>query len=157
MTIFEKVRLGPGQLRAVAERRFGDADALRKTGENARANGAIYLGGFVVECLLKAKLLERFPWLHNASLPEGRSQEDQHLWSLCYRSHDLDEILAKLPEITDKLSRLEHGESNRLMQLLRYICGEWTIYARYSPRAADISDARKFLEQIKELKKWLLR
>ena len=89
----------PTQLRTVADRRFDDANALRRTGQNARANGAMYLGGFVIECLLKAQLLERSGWLQTARSPEGRNKEDRHLWSLCFRSHDLDEILARLPEI----------------------------------------------------------
>lgn len=97
VTIFEKVKLRPAQLRTVADRRLDDADALRKTGKNARANGAMYLGGLVVECLPKAKLLERFPWLQKAGSPEGRTSQEKRVWSLCYRSHDLDEILARLP------------------------------------------------------------
>ena len=155
LRIFKKVRLRPAQLRTVSHRRFDDADALRDTKENARANGAIYLGGFVIECLLKARLLERFPWLQSAGSPEGRPKEDQYLWSLCYRSHDLDEILAKIPEITERLSRLEQRESGRLSQSLKSICGQWTIYARYSPYNADIDDARKFLDEIEEIKPWL--
>lgn len=155
MKIFEKVRLRPTQLRTVAQRRLGDAEALRKTQQNARANGAIYLGGFVIECLLKAKLLERFTWLQSSGSPDKRSKDDRYLWSLCYRSHELDEILARLPEITMKLSRLEQGESNRLTQSLKSICGQWTIYARYSPYTADIDDAGVFLSQVQELKTWL--
>ena len=153
--IFAKCRLSPSQLRTVADRRFDDADALRRTGKNARANGAIYFGGFVIECLLKAKLLDEFSWLQNASSPEGRSRNDGHLWSLCYRSHDLDEILAKLPSITTKLSQQEQRGANRLTHSLRSICAQWTIHARYSPHTADIDDARDFLDQIKELKPWL--
>ena len=72
MRIFQKVRLRPTQLRTVANRRFGDAEALRETGQNARANGVMYLGGFVIECLLKAQLLERFRWLQSAGSPQGR-------------------------------------------------------------------------------------
>lgn len=155
MRIFKKVRLGPTQLRTVADRRFDDAAALRDTGLNARANGSMYLGGFVVECLLKAKLLERYKWLGSAGSPEGRSKNDRYLWSLCYRSHDLDEILAKLPEIQDRLSRMEQRESSRLTQSLKGICAQWTIYARYSPYTTSIDDARKFLNQIEELKPWL--
>jgi hypothetical protein len=155
MIIFKKVRLRPTQLRTVAERRFDDAETLRKSGQNARANGAMYLGGFVIECLLKAKLLERFPWLQSAGTAAGRSKTDQHLWSLCYRSHDLDEILDKIPEVVDRLSAMEGRQSNRLVQSLKSICGQWTIFARYSPYTADIDDARIFLEQIRELKSWL--
>jgi hypothetical protein len=151
MRIFQKIRLRPTQLRTVADRRFDDANTLRKTGQNARANGAMYLGGFVIECLLKAKLLERFSWLESAGSPMGRSKDDQYLWSLCYRSHDLEEILAKLPEIQDRLKR----ESDRLLYSLKRLCAQWTIYARYSPYNADIDDAREFLDQIEELKLWL--
>lgn len=155
MTIFRKVRLRPSQLRSVADRRFDDAEALRQTGRNTRANGAIYLGGFVIECLLKASLLERFKWLQSAGSPEGRSAEDRRLWSLCYRSHELDEILSRLPEVTHRLSRLEQRNGNRLLQSLKSICAQWTIFARYSPFYADIDDAREFLDRIKELKPWL--
>jgi hypothetical protein len=163
LRICEKCRLRPEQLRTVAARRFDDADALRRTGSNARANGAIYLGGFVVECLLKAKLLDEFPWLQNAGperKPAGnahrqRSKEDNRLHSLCYRPHDLDEILAKLPGIKAKLSELEQQESNRLTQSLMSICAEWTIYARYCPHSAHIDDAREFLDKIEELRIWL--
>ncbi|HWL94219.1 MAG TPA: hypothetical protein VNT79_11865 [Phycisphaerae bacterium] len=115
----------------------------------------MYLGGFVIECLLKARLLDRFKWLQSAGSPEGRSKGDQHLWSLCYRSHNLDEMLEKLPEITIKLSTQEQRESNRLVQSLKSICAQWTIYARYSPYNADSDDARNFLNQIRELKPWL--
>lgn len=152
MRIFQKVRLRPTQLRTVAARRFDDANALRQTRKNARANGAIYLGGFVVECLLKAKLLEKFAWLQTANSAEGRSKNDRHLWSLCYRLHDLDAILGKLPEIEQRLSSMEQRESSRLLQSLKSICAGWTIYARYSPYSADIDDARAFLDQIEELK-----
>ena len=153
--IFKRVRLRPTQLRTVADRRFDDAGALRATRQNARANGAMYLGGFVVECLLKARLLEKFQWLQSAGSPAGRSRDEQRLWSLCYRSHDLDEILAQLPEVTERLSRLEQRESNRLVQSLKSVCGQWTIFARYSPYNADIDDARRFLDVIEELKPWL--
>ncbi len=44
-SIFQKIKLRPTQLRTVAQRRFEDAECLRKTGVNARANGAMYLGG----------------------------------------------------------------------------------------------------------------
>src|SRR5260221_14265048 len=85
----------------------------------------------------------------------SRSKADQQVWSLCYRSHDLDEILAKLPEIIERLSRMEQRESTRLMQSLKSICGQWTIFARYSPYNADVEEARRFLDQIEELKPWL--
>ncbi len=115
----------------------------------------MYLGGFVIECLLKAKLLEKFAWLQSARSPEGRSKGDRHLWSLCYRSHDLDAILAKLPEVERRVSGMEQRGSKRLSQSLKSVCASWTVYARYSPYSADIDEAEAFLDQIKELMPWL--
>jgi hypothetical protein len=155
VNIFQKTKLRPAQLRTVADRRFDDAAALRDTGHNARANGAMYLGGFVIECLLKAMLLSQYPWLQNAAFPQNRSRADQHLWSLCYRSHDLDEIVARLPDVHTRLAQLEQRGSHRLTQSLKSICAQWSIFARYSPHSADIDDARRFLDQIEELKPWL--
>ncbi|GMU21650.1 MAG: hypothetical protein AMXMBFR13_17410 [Phycisphaerae bacterium] len=59
ISVFSRERLKPSQLRMVAERRWGDADCLRHSGLNSRANGAMYLAGFAIECLLKAALLEK--------------------------------------------------------------------------------------------------
>jgi hypothetical protein len=127
---------------------------LRKSG-NKHANGAMYLGGFVFECLLKARLMECYPWLQSAGSAEGRTRDESYLWSLCYRSHDLDEILARLPEIRKRLSEFDQRTSQRLWQNLTNICGTWTIYARYSPESATMQEAEVFLESVKDLKKWL--
>ena len=115
----------------------------------------MYLGGFVIECLLKAHLLDAYGWLQSARSPEGRSTSEQRLWNLCYRSHELDEILDKLPSVTDRLQAAEREGHSRLLDGLKKLCGQWTIYARYSPRQADIEDAREFLARLKEVKKWL--
>jgi hypothetical protein len=153
--IFDRIRLRPEQARTVAEQRFGDAEALRRTGRNARANGAMYLGGFVVECLLKAQLLERFPWLQSTGSPDSLGRTQQRLWSLCYRSHDLDEILGRLPEVTRRLAALEQRGHSRLLQGLKSVCGQWTVFARYSPRSATMAEASAFLDRIQEPRQWL--
>ena len=154
--IFDRTRLSPGQLRTVANRRFDDAKYLRNSGNNARANGAMYLAGFVLECLLKARLLERYSWLQS----HGRSKiltarRERVIWDLCYRSHDLAGILECLPELRGRFDGLGQREGNRLWQNLTSICGQWTIFARYSPKSANITEAGEFLDQIKEIKEWL--
>jgi hypothetical protein len=138
----------------VADRRFDDAQVLRETGLNARANGAIYMGGFAIECLLKAMLLDKYKWLEDSRYPERRSATEQRMWWLCHRSHDLEAILSYLPEVRQKLSCGEQRGAPRLSQSLKSVCS-WTIFARYSPAAADMNDARIFLDQIRELKSWL--
>ena len=102
--IFTKLHLTPGQLRAVAERRFDDAVCLLESGENARATGAMYVGGFVIECLLKALLLERHPNLIGSVDPAKLSASDRRLFELLY-SHELDEMVLYLPEVEGSCRR----------------------------------------------------
>lgn len=151
--IFERVRLNANQLRTVAERRFGDAQALCATGENERANGAMYLAGFVIECLLKAHLLERFP--HLGPRPAPADENERRIWSLLFRLHDLDEMLEHLPELRARLQTTQSPHGGNILSRLKTICGSWTVFARYSPRSATIREASSFLGLVRELKKWL--
>jgi len=153
--IFEKHRLRPTQLRTVADRRFDDAQFLCDSKKNARANAAMYLGGFVLECLLKAKLMEKYTWLQSVSSPEGRPKDDHKIWSLCYRSHNLDEILERIPEIDNEIERREQKGQTRLLQSLKILCAQWNIYARYSTHSTDCTEARRFVDSIKELRQCL--
>ena len=153
--IFKKLRLTPGQLRAVAERRFADAQCLLDSRRMERANGAIYMAGFVIECLLKALLLERHPNLQTKVDPAKLSPSDAEVHSLVYRRHDLDDMLGFLPEIQTKLSRIESRFGQIIWSEFNAACVEWTVYARYSPRNAKLDEAESFLATVKEVKKWL--
>ena len=114
----------------------------------------MYLGGFVLECLLKAKLLEEYPWLQGPPVPNP-SPEEQRLWSLCYRSHDLVEILERLPNLLRDLGERDRREGRTRLRRLKDLCGQWTIQARYSPRSATIAEAVSFLDGVKEVKECL--
>lgn len=149
-SIFQKLRLHPQQLRTVADRRFADAICLQNSRRNKHANGAMYLGGFVIECLLKAKLMELHPWLQTALYQqEGWSKTEHQIWTLCYRSHNLDDIYAQLGDVRVRLA------AAGLDQPLRELCGQWTVRARYSPRQATMREAVKFLATIQEIRPWL--
>ena len=104
-TIFEKqASLKPSAMRTVAERRFDDAEALRKTKDNVRANGVAYLVGFVIEILLKAKLVEKFSRI--AKTPQHLVKDDEReVWSLIWRRHDLDAMLLKMTELQANLKK----------------------------------------------------
>jgi hypothetical protein len=144
-------RLRAEQLDHVAEQRMSDADCLCKS---ERANGAMYLAGFVVECCLKAQLLRTHAWLRSASSAEGRGPQDKRLWLLLY-SHKLDEILAHLPAVCARLRARDQAGTPGLFQRLKEVCATWTIFARYSPRSARMDEARRFLENVRELKRCL--
>lgn len=153
--IFEKERLRPSQMRTVADRRFGDADALFITGDNARANGAIYLAGIGVECLLKARLIEKHLWLQNANRQD--KPPDSFLYRLCYQRHDLIGLLEHLPELRDGLLKAgqKQGKGAGLLQTLVSVASRWTISIRYSPQTATMHEAEQFMRKIGEVKPWL--
>ncbi len=153
--IFDKQRLTATQLRTVADRRLDDARYLCDSGRNARANGAMYLAGFVLELMLKAKLLEKHPVLSNGVRPERGSAALRRAWELCYRSHDLSLLLAALPEVARHVMDADQRGHAGLYSMLQSACGEWTIYARYSSRSATIPDARRFIQRIESVRPWL--
>jgi hypothetical protein len=148
-------RLRPSQLVTVAERRFEDARALCETGKNAHANGAQYLCGFVVEMLLKAQLMRKYPEIAAKRPHEGMSDDERGIWSLIYRSHDLDEMLGRLHEVQRVLERHGRRTGRGYLRHLREICSTWTIYARYSPLTTNMSEARLMLNRVRELKEVL--
>lgn len=133
--IFAKARLKPNQLRSVAERRFADARCLLDSGDLQRVNGAIYMAGFVIECLLKALLLERHPNLVRPLDPSKLSSSDREVFQLLY-SHELDEMRDFLPEIERKLADLKTQSGQSVWTAFCDICEEWTVHARYSSKQA---------------------
>jgi len=152
--IFAKTRLRPGQWRAVAERRYGDARCLLESGDAERANGAIYMAGFAVECLMKALLVERHPNLSRPLDPATLSSSDREVFEALYR-HELDDMLGFLPELEKKLSAISIRSGQPAWRALNDLCEEWTVYVRYSPANAKLDRARIYLDTVEEVKKWL--
>jgi hypothetical protein len=152
--IFDRQKLSARQLRTVAERRLGDAQYLRDSNSNARANGVFYLGGFVLECLLKAMLIEAYPSLLSIQDVSKLSRTDRIVWGLIFRSHELDVMISYLPGLTRKLAT-RYADGRDLLGDLRRICGQWTIYARYSSQTETMDNAAAFLRTIREIKQWL--
>lgn len=152
--IFRKRRLTPGQLRSVAEYRLEDALCLLKSGDPARANGAMYMGGFVIECLLKALLLDRHPNLQTVLDPARLSTTDARVYRLLF-SHELDAMLVYLPEVEMKLKSREAVERRSVWEPFREVCEQWTVYARYLTKQAKKPEAEQFVQAVQEVKQWL--
>lgn len=126
---------------------------LLDSGESARATGAMYMGGFVIECLLKALLLERHPNLQGPVDPATLSKSDREAFQLLYLSHELDAMLGFLPELEVKMRAAPQGQV--VWERFRTICEQWTVFARYSPKLAKKDDAQRFVDTIREVKQWL--
>ncbi|MBY0307796.1 MAG: hypothetical protein K2Q09_03555 [Phycisphaerales bacterium] len=146
-----RVRLNPRQARTVAAWRYEDARLLLRAGRRQHANGATYLGGLALDCLLKARLLEKHPRLASTS-PETLKGPDRDLWNLIYRGHDLESALAALPEVAHTLQSVS---STRLDVVLKSICSRWSVHVRYWPKRIDVSEAEAFLQQVGEVREWL--
>jgi len=138
----------------VAERRFGDAEALRDTRQNARANGVAYLVGFVIEILLKANLIRSFPEIANKS-PHLIADGEREVWRLIWREHDLAGMLSRLPALEAALKRRGERDGRKYYDELRGICATWTIQARYSSYMIRMEEAAELLERVRTLKELL--
>jgi HEPN domain-containing protein len=114
-----------------AYERLRDARVLARR-ENKRYTGAVYLGGYVVECLLKAAIC--------------MEQRTERLPTK-YRTHELEALLeatgyrpTMTPEIAAKF---------------RVIIG-WNVQLRYQGHQYQAKDARTFLAYVEVIRQWLL-
>ena len=153
--IFARQRATVSQMIAVAELRFGDAEALVATGQVNRANGAIYMAGLAVEILLKARLLKRHPLLAQNITPASLDAKMLRRWNLIFRFHDLDALLGELTELRQIVRT--HGEHDGMpyYQWLENVCSAWTINVRYSSLRATLQDATVMTTRVRKLKELL--
>ena len=142
----------PSQYRIVADRRFGDAQTLVDTGQNERANGAQYLAGYVVEILLKARLLD------HPAIRDAKHGLHAKVRSAVYKQHDLEELLDLLNAwigLDETLEARGRRAGVDYTRMLKKVCGEWTIHARYSTLSSTITNAKAFLADVRQLKEIL--
>jgi hypothetical protein len=154
-SIFEKQpQLKPSAMATVAERRFDDAESLCRTGDNARANGAAYLAGFVVEILLKARLVDKFPMIARKRQHEV-AEAEREVWRLIWKQHDLEGMLLHMRELEAALEAKGRRDQRDYVEELKKVCATWTIHVRYSPRMMLMDEARRMVERVRVLKELL--
>ena len=146
--------LKPSAMAAVAQRRFDDAQTLCDTGMNARANGAAYLAGFVVEILLKANLVRLYPWTARSSYHPVTAGE-RRIWDLVWRQHHLVDMLDQMASVQVSLKQKGQRDRHDYLGDLKKICATWTIHARYSCSNIPMSESRDMVERIRILKELL--
>jgi hypothetical protein len=157
-SIYHKAgQLKPSAMATVADRRFDDAVALCDTKQNARANGAAYLIGFVIEILLKARLVEKYDVVarkrpHQLS---SLTEQEREIWGLIWRRHDLDEMLSNLGDLEAALKKQGERDGKEYLKDLRKICATWTIQARYSSVSMKLTEAETLIDRVRSLKEKL--
>lgn len=129
-------RRGPGK-RALIEahgQRLADARALFRSG---RWTGAIYMAGYVVECLLKAAVLSRC----------GLKSLPGEFWH-----HDLEGLAGEAGLV--RALRDPGGRGAR--DALALISRAWSVRMRYEGSAGTRERSRNLLESVEGLRTWLL-
>ena len=121
------------QLTTKSDQWFKDAKYLHEKAK--RYDAAVYLGGFVVECLLKAALWAR--------------RREKQVEVLLY-SHDLTRLL----EVNVSLANRLRAEPQDLYQQFVRVAN-WNVGIRYNPAAIQKADADDFMRRLKEVQEWL--
>lgn len=108
----------------------------------------MYLAGYAVECLLKAKLMRRF------RCQDLKELEDYLRTKRLMRSADtvFSHQLFFLMRLTGAMDRLK---MNREAWLAFTTVNEWVPAWRYSPRQRTRLEATDFAESVKTLTHWL--
>jgi hypothetical protein len=114
--------------------RFLDARALLL---QARWAGAVYMAGYVVECLLKAIALTR-----GSSIQVSR--EDRH--------HDLDRLVDAARLRRD----LERPEARAVAESLGLLVAVWDVSMRYGTIPVNQERAIQVLSDVERIRRWLL-
>lgn len=133
---------GRTNLRKAALKRKADAWALLECGK-AHARGAIYLGGYAIECKLKAIAMEVYSCWTLDQLAKEWKVDDKVVYA-----HGLESLAKRLP-LYDRFSRSSvwkdfSGHVNR-----------WKPSWRYDPKPYAVKDAKDFLDAVGRVYKWL--
>jgi hypothetical protein len=119
------------------------ASLLAICSPNASSNQAaatIYLGGYAVECILKALVLSKVrPKRHKRLLSELKKEV----------GHDLEKLRQRL-EKGKKATPLPLAQARQL----RFIRARWSSEMRYDPQKKPTDEARQFLASAEALLNW---
>ncbi len=126
--------------RQAAIARLAEAEYLKE----AHPAGAIYLGGYVVECMLKWAICQRHGVIYLDDLSDQKLSE--RLTGA--RGHDLEFLLdaSGLRPLLESDDKLYPAFSQVLI---------WNVALRYNPKAGDVETASQFLSKVHELRDWL--
>jgi len=126
--------------RQAAIARLAEAEYLKKE----HPAGAIYLGGYVIECMLKWAICQRHGKIYLEDLPDQKSAERV----IGARGHDFD-FLLDVSGLRPLLKR-----DNQLYRNFGQM-SFWSVKLRYNPKLGNIRSAVRFLASVNELRDWL--
>jgi HEPN domain-containing protein len=123
-------------------------DDARVLFDAERWRGCMYLAGYPVECLLKAKLMRKFRRRHLAALEDALQARGALPNQGTVFTHQL-EMLLRLTGVMDRM-RSDKGIWRRFNTVNR-----WLPAWRYNASLSNREEAEDFLEAIDETLRWI--
>jgi len=125
--------------------RWNDAQALL----NARRwRGAMYLAGYSIECVLKAKLMQMFSCSNLLDLEDELQRRNLLADRATIFTHQL-EVLLRLANGLDRLRQ------NAALWPLFNIVNRWIPAWRYNPDLSNREDAEDYLDAVDKIRHWI--
>jgi HEPN domain-containing protein len=125
--------------------RRDDALALLNAG---RWRGSMYLAGYSLECLLKAKLMQRFGCNNLRDLEDELQRRKLLGTQSTIFTHQL-EVLVRLSDGLDRL------RTNRTLWPEFNIVNRWIPAWRYNPELSNAADAEDFFDAVDRIRHWI--
>jgi hypothetical protein len=138
-----KPHSGRTDQRKAALKRKADAWALQRAGA-PHSRGAAYLGGYAIECKIKAIAMEVFECWTLEELARERALDEREVYT-----HGLEALVNRLMPSGFTI-KLQAGMGRQWSSVNR-----WRPSWRYDPRDWKEDDAETFLEAVDEVYRWL--
>ncbi len=137
---------GISELARASRHRFADARALL---DASRWQGAMYIAGYAVECLLKTKLMHIYRCQTLRELEEELQRRAILPEASTVFTHQL-EFLLRLAPGWDRL--MQNRETRRLFSNK---VNKWTPIWRYAPRQVTRDEATEFIDSVDKVMRWI--
>lgn len=128
-----------------SKHRLDDARALFNA---VRWRGAMYMGGYALECLLKTKLMQMYNCRNLRELEDELQRRGALAMQATVFTHQLELLL----RLTQSMGRLQQ---NRLLWPQFNVVNRWLPAWRYTADLGSRQDAEDFLEAVEALMNWI--
>lgn len=125
--------------------RRDDAHALLNS---ARWRGAMYLSGYSIECLLKARLMQMYSCSNLRDLEDELQRRNLLANHATIFTHQL-EVLLRLAGGLDRLRQ------NAELWPLFNIVNRWIPAWRYNPDLSNREDSEDYLDAVDQIRRWI--
>lgn len=128
-----------------SKHRLDDARALFNA---VRWRGAMYMGGYALECLLKTKLMQMYNCRNLRELEDELQRRGTLAMQATVFTHQLELLL----RLTQSMGRLQQ---NRVLWPQFNVVNRWLPAWRYTADLGSRQDAEDFLEAVEALISWI--